>query len=127
MPSLPLRGLVPIVRVYDVERSIDFYRRLGFVMRNKLESNGHVVWTWLDNGKAYLMLNRSQGPMIPGPRDVILYMYSPDLVWYRDQLAADGVKVGPIEYPPYMQKGEFGIEDPDGYCVLVGQTDEVAF
>lgn len=127
MPSLPLRGLVPIVRVYDVERSIDFYRRLGFVMRNKLESDGRVVWTWLDNGKAYLMLNRSQGPMIPRVRDVILYLYSPDLVAYRDQLAADGVKVGPIEYPPYMQKGEFGIEDPDGYCVLVGQTDEVSF
>ena len=124
---MPLRGLVPIVRVQDVERSIDFYRRLGFEMRNMLESDGRVVWTSLDSGKAYLMLNRSQGTMTPGVRDVLLYLYSSDLVAYRDQLAADGIKVGPIEYPPYMEKGEFGIEDPDGYCILVGQTDEVSF
>jgi catechol 2,3-dioxygenase-like lactoylglutathione lyase family enzyme len=124
---MPLRGLVPIVRVEDVERSIEFYRRLGFEMRNKLESDGRVVWTWLDGGKAHLMLNRSQGAMTPGVRDAILYLYSPDLVAYRDQLAADGIKVGPIEYPPYMPEGEFGIEDPDGYCILVGQTDEVSF
>jgi len=124
---MPFRGLVPIVRVQDVERSIDFYRRLGFEMRNKLETDGRVVWTWLDSGKAYLMLNRSQGAMTQGVRDEILYLYSPDLVAYRDPLAADGIKVGPIEYPPYMPEGEFGIDDPDGYCILVGQTDEVSF
>jgi catechol 2,3-dioxygenase-like lactoylglutathione lyase family enzyme len=124
--AIPLRGLVPIVRVEDVERAIEFYRRLGFEMHNKLENDGRVVWTWLDSGKAHLMLNRSQGAMTPGVRDVILYLYSPDLVAYRDQLAADGIKVGPIEFPPYMPAGEFGIEDPDGYCILVGQTDEAS-
>ena len=127
MSILPLRGLVPIVRVEDVVRSIEFYRRLGFVMGNKLESEGRVVWAWLCSGRTYLMLNRAAGPVVSGQRDVLLYLYSPDLVAYRDQLAADGIKVGPIEYPPYMPEGEFGIEDPDGYCVLVGQSDEVVF
>ena len=65
--------------------------------------------------------------MAPGPREVILYLYCPNLVAYREQLAADGVTVGPIEYPPYMPDGEFGIEDPDKYCLMVGQTDEVSF
>jgi hypothetical protein len=69
-----LRGLVPIVRVEDVARSVEFYRRLGFVMRNKLESEGRLVWAWLDSGKAYLMVSRSQVPMTPGVRDVILYL-----------------------------------------------------
>ena len=123
-----LRGLVPIVRVEDVARSIEFYRRLGFVMRNKLESEGRLVWASLDSGKAYLMVSRSPGPMTAGGvRDVILYLYAADLVAYRNRLAADGIKVGPIEYPSYMPKGEFGIEDPDRYSVLVGQTDEVSF
>ena len=108
-------------------RSIEFYRLLGFELRNKLESEGQLVWAWLDSGRAYLMINRSQGAMTPGVRDVLLYLYASDLVAYRDRLAADGIKVGPIEYPPYMEKGEFGIEDPDGYCVLVGQADEVVF
>lgn len=127
MAHAPLRGLVPIVRVSDMARSIEFYRRLGFEVRNQLESEGQLVWAWLDSGRAYLMINRSEGPMMPGVRDVLLYLYASDLVAYRDQSAADGIKVGPIEYPPYMPKGEFGIEDPDGYCVLVGQADEVPF
>ena len=127
MSLASLRGLVPIIRVEDVARSIEFYRRLGFVMRNKLESEGRLVWAWLDSGKAYLMVSRSQGAMTPGARDVILYLYASDLVAYRNHLAADGIKVGPIEHPPYMAKGEFGIEDPDRYCVLVGQTDEESF
>jgi len=127
MATPPLRGLVPIVRVEDVARTIEFYRRLGFALRNKLESEGKLVWAWLDNGKAYLMVNRAQVPMDPSVRDVVLYLYSSDLAEYRKQLAADGIKVGPIEYPRYMPEGEFGIEDPDGYCLLVGQTGEVVF
>ena len=127
MSISPLRGLVPIVRVQDVVRTIEFYGRLGFTLRNKLEVEGQIVWAWLESGRAYLMVNRSQGPIAPGVRDVLLYLYSSNLVAYRDQLAADGIKVGPIEYPPYMPEGEFGIEDPDGYCVLVGQTEDVAF
>jgi hypothetical protein len=77
-----LLGLVPIVRVEDVVRSVEFYRRLGFVMRNKLEREGRLVWAWLDSGKAYLMVSHSQGPMTPAVRDVILYLYASDLVAY---------------------------------------------
>ena len=74
------------------------------------------------------MVSRSPEPMTAGGvRDVILYLYAGDLVAYRNHLAADGIKVGPIEYPSYMPMGEFGIEDPDRYSVLVGQTDEVSF
>ena len=120
----PLHGLVPIAHVANVARSIDFYRQLGFKVRNTLEPDGQLVWAWLDNGKAHLMLSRAGQTMASGARDVILYLYAADVVAYREQLAAAGINVGPIEYPPYMPEGEFGLEDPDGYCLLVGQTDE---
>jgi hypothetical protein len=126
MSSLPLRGLVPIARVTDLARSIAFYRQLGFEVRSTLEPDGQLIWAWLNNGRSHLMLSRAEHAMPPGTRDVILYLYAPNVVGYRDQLAANGVKVGPIEYPPYMPEGEFGLEDPDGYCLLVGQTDEVS-
>lgn len=126
MVPLALRGLVPIARVADVARSIQFYRQLGFALRNTLKNDDQLVWAWLDNGKAHLMLSRSAQPMHPGARDVILYLYAPDVVAYREQLATAGIKVGPIEHPFYMPEGEFGVEDPDGYCLLVGQTDEVS-
>ena len=126
MTALPLRGLVPIVRVQVVQRSIDFYRELGFSLRSKLEHEGRLVWAWVENGSAHLMLTRATEPMAAGTRDVTPYLYSPNLAAYRDELVAKGIKVGEIAYPPYMPEGEFGIEDPDGYNLLVGQTDEVS-
>ena len=125
MPALPLRGLVPIVRVHDVRRSIEFYGHLGFGLRSKLEHEGRMVWAWIENGRAHLMLTRSGEPMAEEIRDVIPYLYCANVFAYRDELIAKGIKVGDIQYPPYMPEGEFGIEDPDGYCLLVGQTDEV--
>jgi hypothetical protein len=126
MASQPLRGLVPIAHVADVARSIDFYRQLGFAVRNTLKNDDQLVWAWLANGKAHLMLSRSARPMNPGAQDVLFYLYAHDVDAYRAELAALGVKVGPLTYPPYMPEGEFRIDDPDGYCLLVGQTDEVS-
>jgi hypothetical protein len=123
MSGQPLRGLVPIAHVADVARSIEFYRQLGFAVRNTLEPDGRLVWAWLENGKAHLMLSRAGQTMTSGARDVILYLYAPDVIAYREQLVTAGIKVGPIEHPPYMPDGEFGLEDPDGYCILVGQAD----
>ena len=115
-----------MAHVADVARAIDFYRQLGFETRNTLENDGQLVWAWVDNGKAHLMLVRSARPMNPGAQDVLFYLYAPDVAEYRAEVAARGVKVGPITYPVYMPEGEFRIDDPDGYCLLVGQSDEVS-
>ena len=120
------RGLVPIAHVADVGRSIDFYCQLRFAVRNTLKNDDQLVWAWLGNGRAHLMLSRAAQTMGWGARDAILHLYAPDLVAYREQLATDGIKVGPIEHPPYMPEGEFGLEDSDGYSLLVGQSDEVS-
>jgi predicted lactoylglutathione lyase len=112
--------------VREVARSIEFYCKLGFSLRSKLESEGRMVWAWVENGHAHLMLTRADEALVPETRDVTPYLYCRNITAYRDELIAKGIKVGEIEYPPYMPEGEFGIEDPDGYCLLVGQTDEVS-
>jgi hypothetical protein len=33
------------------------------------------------------------------------------------------VTVSEVTYPPYMPKGEVRVDDPDGYCLLIGQED----
>jgi len=126
MAPQPLHGLVPIAHVADVPRSIDFYRQLGFAVRNTLKNDDQLVWAWLANGKAHLMLSRSARPMNPRAQDVLFYLYAHDVAAYRAELAALGIKLRPLTYPPYMPEGEFRIDDPDGYCLLVGQTDEVS-
>ena len=126
MAVLTLRGLVPMAHVEDVARSIDFYHKLGFETRNTLAHVGQLLWAWVDNGKAHLMLTRGGRPGNPDAQDVLFYLYTSDVVAYRQALQLQGVKVGEISYPVYMPEGEFRIDDPDGYCLLVGQSDEVS-
>jgi hypothetical protein len=118
--------LVPIAHVADVARAIAFYGQLGFETRSTLTPVDTLVWAWLQNGKAHLMLSRSARPMTPGEQSVLFYLYAADVVAYRNELAERGITVSPITHPFYMPQGEFRIDDPDGYCLLVGQSDEVS-
>ena len=119
----PLRGLVPMAHVADVARSIDFYRKLGFEVGNTFEHDGMLRWAWLHSGAAHLMITRSARSMNPDAQDVLFYLYASDVAKYREQLAAQGLKVSELEYPFYAKRGEFRIADPDGYCLLVGNSD----
>jgi hypothetical protein len=112
----PLRGLVPMAHVEDVARSIEFYRQIGFEVGNMLEVGSRLQWAWVKSGSANLMLARSARPML-------FYLYASDVVEYRNELATRGVKVSELTYPEYAVAGEFGMSDPDGYCLLVGQGD----
>jgi len=69
------------------------------------------------------MLARSARPMNSGAQDFMLYMYSPDVAQYRAELEAKGIKVGPMQYPFYSPRGEFRIEDPDGFTLFVSHAD----
>jgi len=108
LPLNPLRGLVPMAHVKDVARSIEFYRQLGFEVRNRLEVNGHLQWAWIKSGDAHLMLTRSARPMNPDAQDILFYLYAPDVVAYRDELAERGIKVSELTHPEYAVAGESG-------------------
>jgi hypothetical protein len=116
-------GLVPMAHVADVQRPADFYKLLGMEMGGRLKNPaGELQWAWLACQQAQLMVTRASEPVIPGQQAVLFYLYSPDLVALRDHLLANGVKVSKISYPEYMPKGEIRLDDPDGYCLLIGQA-----
>ena len=120
---LKLANLVPMAHVADVRKAVEFYQLLGFEVKNTFEQEGQLQWAWLQNGGADLMLGRSGRPMNPGAQDVLFYMYAPDVAAYRAELEAKGVKVGPMQYPFYSPRGEFRIDDTDGYTVFVSHAD----
>jgi catechol 2,3-dioxygenase-like lactoylglutathione lyase family enzyme len=115
---LALRALVPLAHVADVRSSIEFYAKLGFKVVNTFENDGLLRWAYLENASAQLMLARSARPMNPDAQDVLFYLYTEDVEEYRKQLAAVGIKVGPMQYPFYAPRGEFRITDADGYCLM---------
>ncbi|HEX7288132.1 MAG TPA: VOC family protein [Candidatus Angelobacter sp.] len=118
-----LARLVPMAHVAEVRKSAEFYQLLGFEVKNTVENQGQLQWAWLKNGGADLMLARSARPMNPGAQDILFYMYAPDVAAYRAGLEAKGVKVGPLKYPFYSPRGEFRIDDPDGYTLFVSHAD----
>jgi hypothetical protein len=53
----------------------------------------------------------------------LFYLYSPDLAALRDQLLEAGIKAGPIEDGTPGPKQQIKLTDPDGYVLMVAQTD----
>ena len=129
--TAPVSGIVAMIHVANVERSVEFYRLLGFEVGNyvpKVE-NCPIAWAWLyqpnaPNWKtgANLMVTLTGRPLNPGAQDILFYLYANDMVAVRNQLIAAGVKVGEIGYPEYLPKGEFRTSDPDGYTLMIAQS-----
>ena len=75
---MPVDGLTAYGHVADVQRSIDFYRRLGLEPRNRHESGGKLVWAFVvaaaDNpagAGARLMPALADGAIDPSAQGVL--------------------------------------------------------
>ncbi len=122
--SAKVTGLIPLAHASDVQRSVDFYRKLGMEVCGSLRNpSGGLQWVHLSCEQAHVMFARASEPVLAGQQAVLFYLYSPDLIALREHLLAAGVKASAITYPDYMPKGEIRLEDPDGYCLLIGQSD----
>lgn len=120
-----LVALTPMAHVADVTRSLEWYAKLGFTVEHTLTAEGGITqWAYLRSGRAELMLVRSSRAMNPEAQDVLFYLYANDVAAYREELISRGLKPTALTYPPYAKHGEFRIDDPDGYCLLVGDTEQ---
>ena len=112
-----------MAHVADVQRAIDFYKLMGMELRGSLKnSSGDLQWAHVGCEQADLMLTRASEPVVASQQAVLFYLYSPNLIALREHLIAAGVGVSAITYPAYMPKGEVRVDDPDGYCLLIGQA-----
>jgi catechol 2,3-dioxygenase-like lactoylglutathione lyase family enzyme len=124
---IPIRGLCPLLSVFDMPRSLRFYRDiLGFsiVAKSQDDRGDDVGWAWLRHGEAELMLNTAydddERPAAPDPArvadhaDTILYMGCEDLDAAYACLTAQGVEATPPTVAPYGMK-QLYLKDPDGY------------
>jgi hypothetical protein len=71
-----------------------------------------------------LMLTRSNRGIEGGVQATVLYLYASNLVALREELINAGQKPGPIRYPDYLPKGEFSLNDPDAYKLMIAQNFE---
>src|SRR5215472_4962848 len=125
--SLDVRGLCPLLGVYDMPTSIAFYRdKLGFEIVSTSPALGgkdcfHWVWLRL-GGAADIMLNTAyefdeERPVPPDParvashQDTCLYISCPDVDAAYREFQAKGVEAEEPKVAPYDMKQMY-LRDP---------------
>ena len=118
------RRVVAMVFVADVERSIGFYRHLGFEVGNTFTQEGakKPTWVWLECGDAQLMFAKADEPIVADQQRILFYVYTDDVREAHESLAAVGLNPGEISTPFYAPRGEFRVVDPDGYVLMITHT-----
>ncbi|MCL5975899.1 MAG: VOC family protein [Gammaproteobacteria bacterium] len=118
------KSLVAFAHVTNVERSIKFYADLGFKVINSIVPDGETnpSWAWLQSEQANLMLGVASAPIDSSQQAILFYLYFDDIKQTHNIMAELGHKPGTINYPFYMADGEFRLEDPDGYVLMLAQS-----
>jgi glyoxylase I family protein len=125
--AIVVRGLCPLLQVFDMPASIAFYRDvLGFGVVETSRPGPRFDWAWLRRDGAELMLNTAyeedQRPPAPDPArvaahdDTALYFGCPDVDAAYEHLRAHGIAVHEPKVAPYGMK-QLYLHDPDGYTL----------
>ena len=122
-PAQRINRLTPFVHVEDVDRSIEFYHHLGLTLASVYKYRGTPIWASLVSGEAELMVSRDGDPVDPAKQGILFYLYSDDLRALREQLLTAGIAAGEIEDGTPGPTQQMQIIDPDGYELMVAQTD----
>jgi glyoxylase I family protein len=123
--GLDVRGMAPLLQVFDMPGSIHFYRDLlGFEVVATSEPGDDCNWALLRTGGVEVMLNtqyekarRPAGPdagRTEGHADICLYFSSPDVDGAYRYLREKGVAVKEPVNRDYGMRQVY-LRDPDGY------------
>lgn len=124
---IDVRGLTPLLAVFDMPRSVAFYRDvLGFALVETSQPGDHFHWALLSHGGAQLMLNTAyeDGARPPAPdparvaahRDAAIFFGCPDLDAAYAHLRAHGVDAEEPFTQSYGMR-QLYLTDPDGYLL----------
>jgi glyoxylase I family protein len=127
MMSIEIQGMTPLLQVFDMAASLEFYCGvLGFkiVQTDSNTTAPNHNWVWLRLNDIDLMLNTAyeydKRPPEADPRrlathhDATLYFGAPDVDAVYAHLRAKGLEVKEPKVAPYGMKQLF-FRDPDGF------------
>jgi catechol 2,3-dioxygenase-like lactoylglutathione lyase family enzyme len=129
---LTIRGLAPLLQVFDMPTSIAFYTGvLGFVVISTSQPGPQFDWALLKLNNVELMLNtayesdaRPPAPdptRIAGHSDTCIYFGCPDVDAAYTFLRAKGLDIKEPVVQPYGMK-QLYVRDPDGYMLCFQWT-----
>ena len=121
--ALEARSLTPSCTANDLERSIKFYKSLGFTITDEFKEEGRIQGVMLAAGKATLALSQddfSKGrDRVKGVGTRLHVETEQDIATLARQVKEAGVKLdaepGPLPWGPMG----FNVTDPDGYRLTI--------
>lgn len=128
--GIDMRGLCPLIQVYDMATSLRFYRDLmGFEVIERSQESDDCGWCRLRSaGGAELMLNTAydegERPAEPdrertiGHMDTGLFIGCPEVDAAYEYLKAKGVACEKPKVARYGMK-QLYLKDPDGYGICL--------
>jgi len=123
--AIQVRGLSPLIEVFDMPTSLAFYRdKLGFRVTGDSGQGDESGWVMLELGDATIMLNTAyddgERPDSPNPvriaahHDTCIYFGCPDVDGAYEHMLANGIATKPPNVAPYGMK-QLYVSDPDNY------------
>jgi catechol 2,3-dioxygenase-like lactoylglutathione lyase family enzyme len=123
--AIDVRGLAPLLQVFDMPTSIRFYRDvLGFEVAMTSQPGDDFGWALLRLNGLELMLNTAydegERPQTPDPArvaahsDTAIYFGCPDVDAVYRHLRERGLHIPEPRVAPYGMR-QLYLKDPDGY------------
>ncbi|HSI87918.1 MAG TPA: glyoxalase superfamily protein [Pyrinomonadaceae bacterium] len=130
--SIQISYLTPLIQVFDMSRSLKFYRDiLGFTVNMDSGNADDSSWVWITKDGTHLMLNDQYepgcGPAAPPNervkwhKDTCLFLGCDDLEGVYKYLKAKGLDLQPPSVTSYGMK-QLSLTDPDGYHLCFQST-----
>jgi uncharacterized glyoxalase superfamily protein PhnB len=118
------KKIVPVLKVPDVQRAVDFYTVvLGFTVVWRAANDGGGENCMLEAGAANLLLSTGSHlgdqPQFTGT----LYFHMTGVEEFFERVKNQAEVVWPLETMDYGQK-EFGVRDCDGYTLAIAEAPE---
>lgn len=133
--SLKIEYLTPLMLVFNMPRSLAFYRdMLGFAVVSDSGDGDDSSWVWIQKDGCHLMLNDQYEPgnvpaecppdRIRWHKDTCLYLGCQDVESAYEFLRDRGMAVEPPTTAPYGMT-QLYLSDPDGYSICFQHPVEI--
>jgi catechol 2,3-dioxygenase-like lactoylglutathione lyase family enzyme len=113
---------VPLLSVEDVQRSVAFYRVLGFDVKDANWSHGVMTWVHLEAPNARIMLERAR--TVIASDAVVFHLRVDDLPRLAAELVLSGVAASPITNGSSRPVHQIWLLDPDGHRFIISAISD---
>lgn len=123
-------SISPNIFVNDINKTIDFYKELGFNVVTTVPEQGDIFWAMMTCGNVTFMFQtfESLGTELPtisrqNGGSLLLYIQTSDIRKFFDRIK-DNVKVVKELEKTFYGATEFSIEDNNGYLLTFAEDEK---